>query len=174
MTEAAKLAKVSRRTIQRYTKSGKLSVTKDRQGNPLVDTAELARVFGQLVTPPKEKMSQPVATDKELLLQLQEQIKLLTNKVEEQSVEIQNLGNRLTHSESPAPQVPKAQTRAKPKRKSIAVQRVEAAAKLAELRARHAKDRLPMDAPIEILRGLMLERRNEISDAEQLIEDLRK
>jgi hypothetical protein len=49
ITKAAGLAGVSRSTFYRsYINSGKVSVTSDSQGNPVVDTAELLRVFGVL------------------------------------------------------------------------------------------------------------------------------
>lgn len=52
---AANAAGVSRSTINRYLKSGKLSATTDRDGARVIDTAELARVFGDL---------QPAATSR--------------------------------------------------------------------------------------------------------------
>jgi len=43
--QAARVAGVSRWTIHRRVKAGKLSCTRDKQGHPLIDLAELARVF---------------------------------------------------------------------------------------------------------------------------------
>lgn len=49
ITKAASLAGVSRSTFYRsYINNGKVSVTNDNQGNPVVDTSELLRVFGVL------------------------------------------------------------------------------------------------------------------------------
>ena len=49
VTKAAALAGVSRSTFYRsYINTGKVSVGSDRQGNPVVDTSELLRVFGVL------------------------------------------------------------------------------------------------------------------------------
>ena len=48
LTEAAKLAGVSRTTLYAKLKNGTLSESKDRQGNRQVDTSELLRVFGEL------------------------------------------------------------------------------------------------------------------------------
>ena len=49
ITKAAGLAGVSRSTFYRsYINTGKVSVTSDSQGNPVVDTSELLRVFGVL------------------------------------------------------------------------------------------------------------------------------
>lgn len=60
LTESAKLANVSRRTIQRYIKSGKLSYKTNEHGNPEVETSELIRVFGELSHPIKQEVSQSV------------------------------------------------------------------------------------------------------------------
>lgn len=43
--KAARIAGVSRWTIGRKIKAGKLSCSRDRRGHPLIDLAELARVF---------------------------------------------------------------------------------------------------------------------------------
>lgn len=49
ITKAAGLAGVSRSTFYRsYINTGKVSVGSDQQGNPVVDTSELLRVFGVL------------------------------------------------------------------------------------------------------------------------------
>ncbi len=48
LTEAAKLAGVSRTTLYSKLKNGILSESKDRHGNRQVDTSELLRVFGEL------------------------------------------------------------------------------------------------------------------------------
>ncbi len=157
MTEAAKLANVSRRTIQRYAKSGKLSVTKDRHGNPLVDTSELLRVFEELVTPKEEKKSQPVVT----LETLQAQIELLTQKVDTQSQEIISLSHRLSLDGAS----PRASARKPPKKVRLA----EAKAHLLAVRARQAKTKTPMDTPIDILREIMKERREELAAAEEAV-----
>jgi predicted transcriptional regulator len=51
LREAAQAANVSRQTIYRYSKSGKLSTVLRDDGTKGVDTAELARVFGALRDP---------------------------------------------------------------------------------------------------------------------------
>ncbi len=98
ITESAELANVSRRTIQRYVKAGKLSAKKDRHGNPRIDTVELMRVFGQLSHPtPKKpkKKSQPVAVTNNDIASLQNQLEELTALVKKQSEQITHLTNRL-------------------------------------------------------------------------------
>lgn len=52
LSEAARLVGVDRSTIHRWRRTGKLTVGKDRQGKPHVDTAELERVAGELRPPP--------------------------------------------------------------------------------------------------------------------------
>ncbi|NQY65868.1 MAG: helix-turn-helix domain-containing protein [Alteromonadaceae bacterium] len=61
LTEAAKLTGKSRRTIQRYVKSGKVSIKNGGNKNPTIDTAELIRVFGELSHAVIPKMSHHVA-----------------------------------------------------------------------------------------------------------------
>lgn len=61
LSESARLTGKSRRTIQRYVKSGKLSAKKDSAENPSIDTSELIRVFGELSHPVKEELSHSVA-----------------------------------------------------------------------------------------------------------------
>lgn len=48
LTRAAVIARKSRQTIHKDAKSGKLSVTRDRDGKPQVEISELARVYGDL------------------------------------------------------------------------------------------------------------------------------
>lgn len=48
LTEAAKLAGVSRSKLSRDKRSGKLSVSKNHQGKPQVAISELMRVYGDL------------------------------------------------------------------------------------------------------------------------------
>ena len=48
LSEAARLANVSRSTISRDKKSGKLSVANDMQGKPVVAISELVRLYGNV------------------------------------------------------------------------------------------------------------------------------
>lgn len=91
VTEAAKLAGVTRRTIYRHIKAGKLSASVTGGDNTVVETSELLRVYGALSQPETDKVStgshekQPEYVT--LLLtemsQLREQISSLTSKVDE-------------------------------------------------------------------------------------------
>lgn len=51
VTEAATLAGVTRRTIYRYLKQGKLSATVSSDDRTVIETSELLRVFGALTQP---------------------------------------------------------------------------------------------------------------------------
>ena len=91
VTEAAKLAGVTRRTIYRHIKAGKLSASVTGGDNTVIETSELLRVYGVLSQPEPEVVStgshenQPEYVT--LLLaemsQLREQISSLTSKVDE-------------------------------------------------------------------------------------------
>ncbi|WP_375291256.1 helix-turn-helix domain-containing protein [Lelliottia sp. RWM.1] len=91
VTEAAKLAGVTRRTIYRHIKAGKLSASVTSSDNTVIETSELLRVYGVLSQPEPEVVStgshenQPEYVT--LLLaemsQLREQISTLTSKVDE-------------------------------------------------------------------------------------------
>lgn len=48
LTQAAKLAGISRSTLMRHLQEGKISKALDRNGKPCIDTAELQRVYGAL------------------------------------------------------------------------------------------------------------------------------
>jgi excisionase family DNA binding protein len=61
LSEAARLAGVSRQTIYRKAASGELSTVRQEDGSKGVDTSELARVFGNLRTP--ETVSETVTSD---------------------------------------------------------------------------------------------------------------
>lgn len=91
VTEAAKLAGVTRRTIYRHIKAGKLSASVTGSDNTIIETSELLRVYGVLSQSEPEQVStgshenQPEYVT--LLLaemsQLREQISSLTSKVDE-------------------------------------------------------------------------------------------
>lgn len=101
ITESAKLTNKSRRTIQRYVKSGKLSVKNNRLGLPVIDTSELIRVFGSLSHLEPDDLSQSVAvTDYEKISELIsnaiiESNKPLLKKIGDLTEQLQFLTNRL-------------------------------------------------------------------------------
>ena len=74
ISEAAKLASKSRRTIQRHITQGKLSKVTDVTGGVGVDTSELIRVYGVLkiddmTHDEPEKMSQADTSEKDAEIQ---------------------------------------------------------------------------------------------------------
>ena len=91
VTEAAKLAGVTRRTIYRHIKAGKLSASVTDGDNTVIETSELLRVYGALSQPQPEQVStgshenQPEYVTLLLaeLSQLREQISSLASKVDE-------------------------------------------------------------------------------------------
>lgn len=80
VSAAAKATGKNRSTIQRYITSGKLSASKDASGVLVVDTAELARVFGNISTeerePCRERDTQDNAALQETIDVLREQLKV--------------------------------------------------------------------------------------------------
>lgn len=48
LTQAAKLARITRTTLYKHIDSGKISKTTAPDGTPAIDTAELMRVYGKL------------------------------------------------------------------------------------------------------------------------------
>ena len=73
ITEAAKLAGVSRSTLYRsYIEKGLLSISKDHQNKKCVDTSELLRVFGSLKGATvrdneSDTMEQPDTTERDIV-----------------------------------------------------------------------------------------------------------
>lgn len=58
LTQGAKLAGVSRSTLNRHIKEGKVSKANGKDGKPCVDTSELQRVYGELShTTPSQDVS---------------------------------------------------------------------------------------------------------------------
>jgi len=84
VSQAARVAGKSRKTIQTHIKSGKLSVARVEDGQKWIDPVELERVYGGLVTPetapPRAKNMQDNAPH--VTQVFQEQIKRLENEVE--------------------------------------------------------------------------------------------
>ena len=84
VSQAARVAGKSRKTIQTHIKSGKLSVARVEEGQKWIDPVELERVYGGLVTPdtapPSAKSMQDNAPN--VTQVFQEHIKRLENEVE--------------------------------------------------------------------------------------------
>lgn len=100
LSKAAILVGKNRTTIWRHVNSGKVSIERDRDGNPMVDTSELIRVYGELkpeATPKKKNIQQQA---KETLEALVDEINAMKKTQEELIAEISDLKLRLTHTPS--------------------------------------------------------------------------
>lgn len=98
LSQAAKLTGKNRTTIWRHIHSGKLSIERDRDGLPFVDTSELIRVYGELepiaTGNPKKKPHQ-ATYDYDGLIAI---VELLRKEQAEMKAEIKNLTNRLAYT----------------------------------------------------------------------------
>ncbi|WP_335919109.1 hypothetical protein [Shewanella algae] len=98
LSQAALSVGKSRVTLWRHIKSGKLSAERDRDGNPLVDTSELLRVYGELksiATPSNKTLKHSETPTYSELVNL---IKDLRSEQAEMKELIISLRNRLEHS----------------------------------------------------------------------------
>lgn len=103
ISEAARLTGKSRRTIQRYVATGKLSMSQSDATGKSIDTSELIRVFGTIkqvdvtasATDEDVTMSQSDTLNndkKELENQLlQQQVELLKQRLEDKDAHIESL-----------------------------------------------------------------------------------
>jgi hypothetical protein len=97
LSQAAKLTGKNRTTIWRHIHSGKLSIERDRDGLPFVDTSELIRVYGELkpiATHESEKKQQQATQNYEDLIAT---VELLRKEQSEMKAQIENLTNRLSY-----------------------------------------------------------------------------
>mgnify|MGYP000845364772 FL=1 len=83
--DAARVAGISRRSIQRAIKEGRLSATTDGDGNRVIDTSELIRVYGELrrVADDQATMTHSVATEATLIAVLQDQLQYAQDQLEQ-------------------------------------------------------------------------------------------
>ena len=66
LTEAVKIISVSESTLRREMRSGKVSSEKDLNGRNLFDTAELARVYGELKLNGNPPLSSETVNDSQM------------------------------------------------------------------------------------------------------------
>jgi hypothetical protein len=98
LSQAAKLTGKNRTTIWRHIHSGKLSIERDRDGLPFVDTSELIRVYGELepiATGNAEKKPHQATYNYEDLIAI---VELLRKEQAEMKSQIENLTNRLSYT----------------------------------------------------------------------------
>lgn len=82
ISEAARLTGKSRATLQRHIKSGRLSVGRDETGSPLIDTAELIRVYGSIKTDDAPQAASMIQDDTATIAVLREQLRLAQEREE--------------------------------------------------------------------------------------------
>ncbi|MEL4382661.1 hypothetical protein AAEI00_20435 [Shewanella algae] len=101
LSQAAKAVGKNRVTLWRHINSGKLSSERGRDGNPLVDTSELLRVYGELkgaATQGKQQLQHNETPSYDELLSL---VKELRSEQAEMKSIILNLQNRLELKPAP-------------------------------------------------------------------------
>lgn len=115
ISEAAKLTGKSRRTIQRYVATGKVSLSRSDETGKSIDISELIRVFGDLkkenatpaITPEDVTMSHHVTSsdDKKTLENelLKKEIEFLKQRLEDKDAHIDSLKNAMLLIESKLP-----------------------------------------------------------------------
>lgn len=104
ISEAARMASKTRRTIYKHINQGKLSTTRDLKGNKGIEISELIRVYGDDVKPSSEKKKSngiqvggtTVSNDEKLDLLLKK-IENLEGEVSRLNETVENLNNRLEH-----------------------------------------------------------------------------
>lgn len=114
LSQAAKAVGKSRVTLWRHINTGKLSAERDRDGNPLVDTSELLRVYGEIknsATPrnTKNKHHETPSYDELLLL-----VKALKEEQSEMKEIILDLKNRLEYKPTPTQETHEKVTNSRP------------------------------------------------------------
>lgn len=118
ISEAAKLTGKSRRTIQRYVATGKMSLSHNDTTEKTIDTSELIRVFGTIR---KENIT-PVVTHEDVTMShyvtdgddkkklenelLKKEIEFLKQRLEDKDAHIDSLKNAMLLIESKLPATP--------------------------------------------------------------------
>jgi len=111
ISEAAKLTGKSRRTIQRYLATGKMSLSRNDVTEKTIDISELIRVFGEIkkenVAPENVTMSHhdTNSDDKKKLEYelLKKEIEFLKQRLEDKDAHINSLKNAMLLIESKLP-----------------------------------------------------------------------
>lgn len=96
LSQAAKAVGKNRTTIWRHINTGKLSSERNNDGNPVVDTSELLRVYGEIINfatdTEERKQHQATPSYEELVSKIKELIK----EQKEMRDELTNLTHRIT------------------------------------------------------------------------------
>ena len=108
ISEAARMASKTRRTIYKHIDQGKLSTARDSKGNKGIEVSELIRVYGDDLKPSGDKRKSEgiqagcttVSSDEKLDLLLKK-IESLEGEVNRLNETVENLNNRLEHKPAP-------------------------------------------------------------------------
>lgn len=88
VSEAAKLAGISRQSLYKnYINTGKISVTPDHKGKPMIDTSEILRVFGEL----QADVSQVSKNDTSLQSKPSVDTRIFESEIERLKAEVEGL-----------------------------------------------------------------------------------
>ena len=111
ISEAARMASKTRRTIYKHINQGKLSATRDSKGNKGIEVSELIRLYGDDVKPSGEKKNGNGIQEGCTTVYNDEKLDLLLKKIESLEGEVgrlnetvENLNNRLEYK--PVPTAP--------------------------------------------------------------------
>jgi hypothetical protein len=113
LKKACELTGKSKRTIQRYMSTGKVSYMTNIQGHKQIDVSELLRVFGELSPPVTDEVRPAVTMTNntvDISPQMAEMIAAEVSKGVSQAIapliaKIENLTNRLEYKPQPAEEV---------------------------------------------------------------------
>lgn len=108
ISEAARIASKTRRTIYKHINQGKLSTTRDSKGNKGIEVSELIRLYGDDVKPSSEKRDGNGIQAEYTTVYNDEKLDLLLKKIESLEGEVgrlnetvENLNNRLEYKPVP-------------------------------------------------------------------------
>ena len=91
LSKAAELVGKDRTTIWRHVKSGKLSIERDRDQLPFVDTSELIRVYGEIkqdATPAIKKKQHSATRSYDDLISIIETLRIEQSEMKEQIINL--------------------------------------------------------------------------------------
>ena len=96
ISEAARIASKTRRTIYKHINQGKLSSSRDSKGNRGVDLTELIRVYGSDVKPPGNVGGEDGIHKEYASVSNSEKMDLLLKKIESLEVEVKSLREEIS------------------------------------------------------------------------------
>ena len=108
LSQAVKLTGKSKRTIQRYMASGKVSFRTNDKGHKEIDTAELVRVFGELSHPVTPDVRPAVTvTEDDRINKLISVVEMQQKQITELTESVRQFTNLLEHKKEKAEEIKK-------------------------------------------------------------------